>query len=184
MHATLDPSTIRPLRRVEYDKLVDEGVFANERVELLYGLVVRMTPIREPHANAVDRLLKILIFAFGDRARVRCQGSFAASEDSEPEPDVGVYPERDYLTAHPTDAWLIVEVSDSSLAHDRGVKEALYAEVGVPEYWIVNLVDRAIEVYRDPVKGKYTSKTVHARGDSVTMLRFPDVTVAVSDVIR
>jgi Uma2 family endonuclease len=77
-----------------------------------------------------------------------------------------------------------LEVADSSLRYDREVKAPLYAEAGVPEYWIANIPDRCIEVYRDPVKGKYTSKTVHARGDSISILKFPDVTVAVSDVIR
>lgn len=184
MHASLDPATIRPLRRVEYDKLVTEGVFANERVELLYGLVVRMTPINEPHCLAVDRLVEIFILALHGRAHVRCQGSFAASDDSQPEPDLAVYPLRRDERKRPSEARIIIEVSDSSLAHDRQIKAALYAEVGVPEYWIVNLVDRVIEVHRDPAKGVYSTKTLHARGDAITLLQFRDVTVRVSDVIR
>lgn len=184
MHASLDPSTIRPLRRVEFDALGRQGVFDQERVELLYGMVVRMSPIGPRHNNAVDRLNKILVLALGDRARVRPGGSFAIGDDSEPLPDFSILEPKDYLDDHPYAAFLIIEVSDSSVAQDRNVKALLYAEAGVPEYWIVNVVDRVIEIYRDPVKGKYTTTTVHARGDSVTMLRFPDVTVGVSDVIR
>jgi hypothetical protein len=107
MHPSLDPSTIRPLRRLEYDKLVEEGFFAKERVELVRGMVVRMTPINEPHDSAVERLLELLVLALHDRARIRCQGSFAASDDSQPEPDLFVRP-RDDKPGRPTRSWLIV----------------------------------------------------------------------------
>jgi Uma2 family endonuclease len=179
MHAPLGR-----LKRAEYDKLAGTGSFENERVELLYGLVVRMSPIGPNHMNAVERLVELLVLALHGRARIRPQGPFAASDDSEPEPDVSVLPPRDYLDDHPSTAWLIVEVAETSLVHDRTAKAQLYAEAGVREYWIVNLVDRAIEVHRDPVKGRYGSKTVHARGDAITLLHFPDVTIRVSDVIR
>jgi Uma2 family endonuclease len=184
MHAPLDPASIRPLKRAEYDKLVRDGVFADERVELLYGMVVRMSPIGPGHGNAVTRLTELLVLALHGRARIRPQIPLAASDESEPEPDLSVVAPKDYLDDHPANAWLVVEVSDSSLAHDRKVKAGLYAESGVPEYWIVNLIDRAIEVHRDPVKGSYTTKTAHARGDAITLLHFPDVTIRVSDVIR
>ena len=183
MHAALDPSTLRPLKRVEYEVLVRQGIFEHERVELLYGMVVRMTPIGTDHCSVVERLNEILVLALHGRARIRPQSSLAAGDDSEPEPDFAVVERVDHAEEHPSNAWLIIEVADSSLAHDRKVKGPLYAAVGVPEYWIVNLVDKTIEVYTNPRGGKYTRKTIHTRGGSITLVRFPDVTLTVDDVL-
>lgn len=118
------------------------------------------------------------------RARVRIQGSFAAGELSEPEPDVSVLPLGDYDAAHPDVAHLIIEVADSSLSYDRGQKQQLYAECGVPEYWIVNLVDRVVEVHRLPRAGSYERLSVHAKGERLELLAFADVTLAVDDFLR
>jgi Uma2 family endonuclease len=126
------PERIRPLRRVEYDKLIELGAFQNERIELLDGVVVPMSPIGPPHASAVQKLTELLVPALLGRASVRIQNPFAALENSEPEPDVVVAPRSDYDTAHPADAHLIIEVSDSSLSQDRGKKGRIYAECGAP----------------------------------------------------
>jgi Uma2 family endonuclease len=176
--------SIRPLRRLEYDKLVALGVFEGERVELLNGEVRRMSPIGPPHTSTVDRLTELLVLAFAGRARVRVQGSFAGGELSEPEPDVSILPRRDYDAEHPSEAHLVIEVSDSSLAYDRGPKAALYATCGVPEYWIVNLVDRVVEVHREPRAGAYQRISVHPRGERLRVLHFPDVEIAVNDFLR
>jgi Uma2 family endonuclease len=178
------PERIRPLRRVEYDKLVELGVFENEKIELLDGVLVPMSPIGPPHSSAVQKVTELLLPALLGRATVRSQNPFAALEHSEPEPDIVVAPRADYDTAHPSDAYLIIEVSESSLKQDRGVKRRIYAECGVPEYWIVNLVDRRIEVHTDPEGGAYRSVAMFEHGQSITLVRFPDVHVSVADILK
>src|SRR5688572_1840129 len=115
----IQPETVRPLRRREYEKLAELGLFEGERIELIEGAIVRMSPHGPAHDSTIDRLTELLVIALRGRARVRVQGAFAASDDSEPEPDVAVIPPRDYDDAHPTEAWLIIEVADTSLAKDR-----------------------------------------------------------------
>jgi Uma2 family endonuclease len=175
---------VRPLRRVEYDRLVSLGTFDGERIELMAGELRRMSPIGPPHTSTVDRLMELLVVKLVGRARVRIQGSFAAGELSEPEPDVSVLPLGDYDAAHPDVAHLIIEVADSSLSYDRGQKRQLYAECGVPEYWIVNLVDRVVEVHRLPRAGGYEQLSVHAKGEQLELLAFADVALAVDDFLR
>jgi Uma2 family endonuclease len=114
---------------------------------------------------------------------VRVASSLAATDDSEPEPDIAVVPRGDHHKAHPTTAYLLIEVSKTSLRKDRAVKTDVYAEAGVDEYWIVNLVDRCIEVHRSPRNGRYEQSSVHRAGDRIALVRFPDVAIAVSDVL-
>lgn len=182
--ASLAPEHFRPLRRVEYDRLVELGTFDGERIELIAGELRRMSPIGPPHTSTVDRLNELLVVALQGRARVRTQGSFAAGELSEPEPDFCVLPRGDYDHAHPHEAHLIIEVADSSLKYDRGQKAALYAECGVPEYWIVNLVERVVEVHRAPQAGGYRELSVVPKGARLRILAFPDVELAVDDFLR
>src|SRR5262249_53858607 len=148
---------IRPIRRVEYDRMVELGMFEDERIELLRGVLVQMSPIGSRHSATVDRLTRVLVLALSDRAVVRVQNPFAATDDSEPEPDFAVVPLRDYDDAHPECAHLLVEVSESSLRIDRGVKLGIYAENGVPEYWVVNIAKRCVEVYTEPDGTAYRS---------------------------
>ena len=115
---------------------------------------------------------------------MRCRSSFAASELSEPEPDFTVVARGDYEDDHPSSAHLIIEVADSSLSKDRGRKLRLYANCQVPEYWVVNLVERCIEVYRDVTGGAYAHVERYERGQSVHLLAFSDVSIAVSDVLK
>ena len=178
------PEHIRPLRRIEYDRLVALGTFEGERIELIAGELRRMSPIGPPHTSTVDRLNELLVLALVGRARVRVQGSFAAGELSEAEPDFGVLPLGDYDAAHPHQAHLIIEVADSSLKYDRGLKAELYAECGVPEYWVVNLVDRVVEVSRGPRAGGYEHISVYRKGSRLRLLAFPDVEFTVDDFLR
>jgi Uma2 family endonuclease len=178
------PERIRPLRRVEYDQLIELGAFENEKIELIEGLLVPMSPIGAPHSSAVQKLNELLLPALLGRATVRIRSPFAALELSEPEPDVVVAPSSDYDTAHPDRAYLIVEVAESSLSFDRGVKQRLYAACGVPDYWIVNVDDRVIEVYREPSGGAYTRVERFERGQTLRPLSFPDLEIRVADVIK
>lgn len=175
---------VRPLRRAEYEALVALGAFRNERLELLNGALVPMSPIGPPHSSAVQRLMELLLPALLSRATVRAQSPFAAHELSEPEPDVAVVPCDDYVTAHPNQAYLVIEVADSSLDSDRNAKLQVYALSGVPEYWIVNLRERCIEVNTSPNARAYASVIRVEHGQSLHPQRFPDVEINVSDVIR
>ena len=111
----IESERIRPLKRVEYEHLASQGFFDDERVELLFGVVVAMAPIDPSHAESTDAVRDALARALGDRARVIGRRPFAASEISEPEPDVFVVPGGQYWKAHPERAYLVVEVARSSL---------------------------------------------------------------------
>ncbi len=178
-----EPLRIRPLRRAEYDRLVELGVFEDERIELLRGALVEMSPQGAPHADCAAQLAKILILRLGERASVRAHSPFAATEDSEPEPDVAVNPPRRYADGHPQTAHLLVEVADSSLRKDRGIKSEIYAEAGVPEYWIVDVARGVVEVRSAPVDGHYTQLTTYGRGESIALVAFPDLVLATDDFL-
>ncbi|HVW23813.1 MAG TPA: Uma2 family endonuclease [Polyangiaceae bacterium] len=178
------PEQYRPLRRVEYDQLVALGVFQDERIELLDGVLVPMSPIGPRHSSAIDQLTLLLVRALGDRARIRVQNPFIASEISEPQPDLLVAPLRSYTEDHPDEAYLVIEVAESSLRIDRGRKLRIYAERGVPEYWIVDVVARRIEVHREPDGSTFRTVRVHEGGGAIEPLRFPGVSIRVSDVFE
>jgi Uma2 family endonuclease len=173
----------RPWRmsRVEYERVAEQGVFKDARVELIRGLVVEMPPIGTEHADKVDVLNRAFVRGVGDRAVIRVGLPVAASDDSEPEPDLALVPPRRYRDQHPDRAFLVVEVSESSLAHDRETKAPLYAESGVPEYWIVNVKARAVEVFDEPADGRYRRVRRFDSG-SIAPAAFPDVTIDVTEL--
>lgn len=175
---------LRPLKRSEYDRLVQLGCFEDEKIELLNGLLVAVSPQGTEHAQAVRTLTKLLSRGVGDRAVVQCQLPLGASDDSEPEPDIAVIPNQEYFDDHPTRAFLIVEVANSSLRKDRLLKAALYARAGIPEYWIVNVPDRLVEVYRtpQPEDGVYRSVTTHGRAEIIHPVAFADVQIGIADL--
>jgi Uma2 family endonuclease len=176
---------LRPLRRVEYERMAEEGFFEeDEKIELLEGVLVQMTPQGIPHAAAIERLTELLVLALHPRARVRVQLPFAASDISEPEPDLAVVPPGDPEASHPERALLLIEVAESSLSKDRRVKTRIYAAGGVPEYWVVDVSGRAIEVRSEPADGAYRHVRIARPGESIRLQAFPDVEIAVSDVIR
>jgi Uma2 family endonuclease len=173
----------RPLRRSEYNQLGELGAFEDEKIELLYGVLVPMSPAGEPHCSAIERLTELFVVKLAGRARVRIQMPIAASDESEPEPDLAVAPLSTDISDHPAHPMLVIEVAQTSLDKDRGIKARLYAECGVPEYWIVNLVDRVIEVHADPSGAAYRSCRVFRAGDVVAPAAFPEVRVPVSVVM-
>jgi Uma2 family endonuclease len=174
---------LRRLKRVEYEKLATEGCFDRERVELVFGMVVAMPPIDPAHGESVDRLDAMLRRQLTDRARVRCQGAFAATEDSEPQPDLYVFPIGDYWSVQPDRAYLVIEVARSSLDYDRETKSALYGVSQVDEYWIVNHVEGVVEVYRDRRDGRWRTMTTHDRGETIALVAFPDVKIPVAEIL-
>jgi len=181
--AAIAPERARPLRRCEYDRLVELGVFEGERIELLEGVLVAMTPQNAPHSGSIQRLNSILVPRLAGRAEVRVQLALAVSDDSEPEPDIAVVRPGRRFDEHPSTALLVIEVADASLRKDRGIKAALYARAGVPEYWIVDLPARVLEVHRDPQGDAYATVERHGRGETVPLLTFPDVAVDVAEIV-
>jgi Uma2 family endonuclease len=171
---------------VEYHRLAETGILGpHERVELIRGVIRRRSPKNRAHVIATDLMCDLLKRALKGRASVYQEAPHVAEGiDSEPEPDVMVCsnPDRRAYGTPGTKALLLIEVAESSLEYDRGEKAALYAEAGVPEYWVLNLVDREIEVFRDPGEGHYWSH-FRARGnDRVSPKPWPDVAIEVSSV--
>ena len=178
----------RPYRwsRAEYDRAVEAGVFeADARAELLEGNVLAMNPQGSRHATGVELAGEALRKAFGNRCRVRMQLPLAAGADSEPEPDAAVVEGgiRDHLDAHPGSALLVLEVADDSVRRDRTLKQRVYARCGIPEYWLVALPDRRLEVFRDPTDDGYRTVSLHRAGDAVAPLARPLAPIAVDDLL-
>jgi Uma2 family endonuclease len=180
-------STIAKLTIDQYDRMIAAGIFdRRQHVELIHGELRDMTPIGPEHEIAVDKLNEWSIDTLPPKkVWVRVQNSIGIIElDSAPQPDIAWVARRDYRTGRPTsaDVLLIIEVSATSLAFDRGEKCELYASVGIQEYWIVNLVEHCIEVHREPSDGKYQSVTAYRGGASISPLAFPTISLSVKQV--
>ena len=187
------PERTRRWTRVEYDRLIDVGIFrTGEHLELLGGQLVVSEPQGTLHATAVGLVEDTLRACFGPGWVVRVQMPIALDDESEPEPDVAVVPGTrwDYEAAHPSRPALLVEVAESSLAADRGTKAALYARAGIADYWILNLVDRVLEVCRDPLTAaaqpsgwRYRDVAVLRPDASIAPLARPDASVEVAAIL-
>ncbi len=186
------PLTIRRWKRAEYGRLVDLGVFDNEPLELIGGHLIVAEPKGEYHSSAVNAVEYAIRAVLPPGWIVRTQAPLSLDDESSPEPDVVVVPGRpgDYRYAHPARPPLAIEVSDSSLSFDRQQKGSLFARAGLEDYWIVNLVDRVLEVHRDPAADasaafgwRYRSVVVLGPGAVVVPLAFPDIGLAVSDLL-
>jgi Uma2 family endonuclease len=186
------PLTLRRWQRAEYERLVGLGVFQGEPLELIGGQLVVAEPQGSYHVSAITRVDYALRAILPPGWIVRLQAPVSLDEESEPEPDVAVVPGRpgDYRDAHPTHPALLVEVAESSLELDRARKGSLYARAGVSDYWIVNLVEGVVEVYRDPApdasaafRYRYRSVTRVAPPAAVVPLAFSGERVAVADLL-
>ena len=177
----------------EYNRMIDKGVFRpDERLELLAGQLVVREPQGDPHAFAIELANEALRAAFGPEWRVRVLLPIALDEESEPEPDVSVAPGplRDSSEAKPSRLVLVAEIAESSLALDREFKGSLYARARVPDYWIVNLKGRVLEVYREPGPDvaalygwAYRSAQSLRAGEYVSPLAAPAARVSVADLL-
>ncbi len=168
------------------------GLFDGRRVELIRGDVVEMSPQESLHSTAVTLAYEALRKAFRKGFVIRVQMPLAPGKDSNPEPDVAVVRGnvRTYARAHPTTAELVIEVAQSSLNYDRSTKGSLYAEAGIPEYWIVNLVDGIVEVHRNPGReargarrSAYSSLERVRTGKTISPLAASRSRVRVADLI-
>jgi Uma2 family endonuclease len=180
----IESQPIRLLSRREYDRLVDLGWFVDEPIELLRGVLVTMSPQGWPHASAISFFNEQLVLQLAGRHGVRPQLPFAADDWSEPEPDLAVVRKDPSLRGHPSEALLVVEIADSSLALDRGLKRTIYAEVGIPEYWIVDVNGRTVEVHTRPDGGYYSRAQILRDGDVLRPTLLPGVMICVADIPR
>lgn len=167
----------------EYDRLMDAAVLGPQRrIELIFGELHEMSPIGDAHQGAVDALVNewVMVQSTAElRARmtVRVQSPIRLpGQQSSPYPDMSWIVKRSStdLERVSDDVFLVIEVADTSLDYDRGVKAELHAEANIPDYWIVNLVDDCVEVYRDPKGGHYQSLTTYRAGEDVQPLLVPD----------
>jgi Uma2 family endonuclease len=170
-----------------YQRLAELGVLReDDRVELIDGQVVEMTPIGDRHAACVRRLNDTLSHDLRGVAIVDVQNPVVLDEYDVPQPDLAVLKRRaDRYPSHPraADVLLVIEVAETSLAYDRDIKIPLYARAGMPEAWLVDLTADGIWVYREPVAGRYTSVRLVSRGDAITPLHFPSVTLSTDEVL-
>jgi Uma2 family endonuclease len=187
------PIRTRQWTRAEYDRLIEIGVFrSGDPVELLGGELVVAEPQSGPHYTAIALAEEALRLAFGSGWQVRTQAPIALDAQSEPEPDVAVAQgtARAYSSQHPAHPVLVVEVALASLALDRDHKGSLYARARLQDYWIVNLVDRVLEVHREPMADdaaafgwRYARQQTLAPGSSIAPLAAPGVAILVADLL-
>jgi Uma2 family endonuclease len=172
----------------DYHRMAKAGILhEDDRVELLDGEIIEMAPIGSRHVATVNRMGRLFNERATGRFLVSVQNPIRLSRHSEPQPDLTLlrYRDDDYDAAlpGPDDVLLVVEVADTTASSDRRVKLPKYAAAGIPEAWLVNLPRNSIEVHREPRDGRYQQVTVYRRGDMVSLLAFPDVTVAVDAIL-
>lgn len=174
--------------RDEYHRIIEAGLLQDKRVELLDGRIWDMPPQMTPHAVSVGNTRRALEAAFGTDYFARDQLPVVLDDGSEPEPDVAIVPgvPNDYFPDHPHPAQVavLVEISDSTLRDDRGKKARAYAKAGIADYWILNLVDRQLEIHRDPSpEGVYQSIQILGPAKSAAPLKAPDAQIRVADLL-
>lgn len=183
---------VAPVRKLftvsEYHTMLTAGIFGeDERLELIEGEICEMSPVGSAHASRVKRLAETFLLRLAARATVSVQDPIWLSELSEPQPDIALLKRREdfYASAHPAapDVLLVVEVADSSPDYDRRVKGPLYAAAGIAEYWILDLTNRALEVYREPSAGGYRDVRRLRRGERLSPAAFPDLDLAVDEIL-
>ena len=165
---------VRPYRFAvdEFARMGEAGIFTeDDRVELIDGTVLEMTPIGPPHAGIVGRLTELFVTRLAGRAYVSVQNPIRLDRHTEPQPDLVVARRRrsGYTDRHPDadDVLLVVEVADSSLRHDRDQKAPRYGRAGIPETWLVDLATETVTVYSDPGPDGYARAQVRHRGDGL-----------------
>jgi len=171
--------------RGEYYRMGELGFFNGQKVELVEGEVITVSPMGAGHAATIAKVTRVLFQVFGEGFTIRVQLPLAIEPESEPEPDIAVVlgSPDDYIDEHPSTAILVVEVSDTSLLYDRTEKAKVYAKAGIPEYWIVNLLDRQVEVYRRPQGQGYAEVQVLKGGEFLSPLSKPEAKIPVDHLL-
>lgn len=177
----------RLLTVAEYHKMAEVGILdPDDRIELIKGEIIKMSPLNSPHTSHVKRLNALMFRLLGDRVTISVQDPITIEDHSEPEPDVALlaFSEDFYAERHPRpeDVLLLIEVADSTVAKDQQLKLPLYAEAGIKAYWIVNLVDKQLEVYLNPEGKNYTIKKIYRSGDEV-LIESLDLSIPVKNIM-
>jgi Uma2 family endonuclease len=177
---------VRPLTSVEYYQMMESGIIREgERVELILGQIFTMAAKGTRHTVSTTKFITELPMLIQRRAIVRCQDPISLPNNSEPEPDIVIARLRsdDYINSHPSpaDIILVIEVADSSIKFDRDTKAPLYAAAGISEYWIVNLIDNRLEIYRQPSDSIYTSIQIVTPPQSISLPEFPEILLNIGD---
>ena len=172
----------------DYYRMAEAGILkATDRVELIEGEIVEMSPIGDRHAMTVNRATMVFARSLGDRVVVSVQNAVRINRYNEPQPDVVLIRPREgfYGTRHPRpeDVVLLIEVSDTTLRYDRNVKLPIYARNGISEVWIVDLDNELIHVYRQPTAGSYAVVETKRRGESISLQPFPSFSIGVDDLL-
>ncbi len=184
--------SVEPVRHLftveEYERMGEAGLFDwGPRVELLGGEIIEMSPIGRGHAACVNRVNAVLTAALGDRFVVAVQNPMKLDDLSEPQPDVVVLrPRADFYAAfhpRPEDTLLVIEVADTSLGWDRGIKRARYAAAGVAEVWVVDLGAGVVEVATEPGPGGYAQVRRVGPPEAIVASAVPDLTCKVKAII-
>ena len=180
-------ATRRRFTRAEYYRMAEVGILGeDDRIELIKGEIIEMSPIGRRHMAFVANLNQLLVVRLAGRALVWCQSPVALADDTEPQPDLAVLRRR-RLSYKEREAWaedtlLLIEVADSSLAYDRTTKLRLYVEAGIPEYWVVDCISEAVEIHRTPGPDGYRDVT-HVTGTATLMPQaFPDVRLTTAEI--
>jgi Uma2 family endonuclease len=172
---------------VDYHRMIASGILSDRKVELLKGEIIDMAPEGEPHAYFSSTAGEYLMQSLGDRAMIRAAKPITLPNDSEPEPDLAIVQRlgREYLEHHPfpQNIFWLVEYSDSTLDKDLEIKSKIYAEVEIPEYWVVNLKKRHLVVFRYPQGGEYSRKSTLIAG-TISPLSFPDLALSVDCIVN
>jgi Uma2 family endonuclease len=179
----------RPFSVADYDRMAEVGILAMEdRVELIEGQILEMSPIGDRHAACVDRAAMLLLPPLVGEAIVRIQGPIRLGDYSKPQPDLILlrYDKGFFVAQGPVtrDAHLVIEISDSSLRYDRGAKLSVYARHGVHEVWIEDLTTDTLLVFRVPVGNTYRTELALKPGDSISPQVFPQLVLSVSSLLN
>jgi Uma2 family endonuclease len=177
---------VRQLNSAEYYQMMESGIIREgERVELILGQIFTMAAKGTRHTLCTRKLFKQLLSLIDERADVQSQDPITLPNNSEPEPDIVIARLRsdEYINSHPApaDIILVIEVADSSIKFDRDIKAPLYAAAGINEYWIVNLIDDRLEIYRQPSNSIYTNIQIVTPPQSISLPEFPEISLNVGD---
>jgi Uma2 family endonuclease len=172
----------------EYHRMGEAGIFSeDDRVELIEGEILNMTPIGSRHAGTVNRLSSHLYDFLGKRAIVAVQNPILLNDLSEPQPDIAILkPRADFYTQSlpaPADVFVVIEIADTSLAYDRDIKLPAYARSTILEVWIVDLDAQAVAVHTNPINDVYRNVRSYRRGETITPVQFPALSIRVDDIL-
>lgn len=176
--------------REEYYKMAELGFFQGKKVELIEGEIIEMSPMKSLHATVIRLVLDIMRSIFDKGYVVDSQLPMSFSDATEPEPDIAVVEGeiKDFIQTHPKTAVLVVEVSDATLRYDQRKKATLYAKNEIQEYWILNLKNRCLEVYRRPIRDEklgfvYTEIQILTEKDTISPLVASEAKIKVADLL-